>query len=291
MRWWKMIPRAIVREIVHAARAASSLAAFIHAEDHRNLAAMVEDPAEGGWGVDAVWADDFHHVMRRLLPATNTRTTRTTREPPPSWPGRFGQGWLFTGQPSVHLGTNRGTIRRGSRCDALSSAFRTTTRIARREPRDGRPAARQHLARRLPRRERRPAHGTDDAAALHGMRSGQAGDTVPVPHRSEPGLGHLVTEGRRRESRASRVLERGCARPIPDPQSPATHADSHLEWSSAWPAHAAVLALYRALLALRLDQPALGGSDLTSGDAEAPDEGSIVIRRAEQGKCSGSWRD
>ena len=44
----------------------------------------------------------------------------------------------------------------------------------------------------------------------------------------------------------------------------------------------AVLALYRALLALRLDQPALGGSDLTSGDADAPDDGSIVVRRADR---------
>ena len=135
------------------------------------------------------------------------------------------------------------------------------------------------------RRERRPAHGTDDAAALHGP--GVGGGT-PFQYFTdlEPELGQLVTEGRRREFASFPEFSNEDARDrIPDPQSPATHADSHLDWSEARePAHAAVLALYRALLALRLDQPALGGSDLTSGDAEAPDEGSIVIRRAEQGK-------
>ena len=28
---------------------------------------MVRPEAEGGWGLDAVWADDFHHQVRRCL--------------------------------------------------------------------------------------------------------------------------------------------------------------------------------------------------------------------------------
>jgi maltooligosyltrehalose trehalohydrolase len=100
---------AIVRDIVKAARDASTRPIFIHAEDHRNLAAMVEDPAVGGWGLDGVWADDFHHVMRRLLAGdehgyftdfqgTTEELARTIR-----------QGWLFTGQKSQHQRMERGT--------------------------------------------------------------------------------------------------------------------------------------------------------------------------------------
>jgi len=37
------------------------------AEDHRNLARLVKPPSDGGWGLDAVWADDFHHQIRRHL--------------------------------------------------------------------------------------------------------------------------------------------------------------------------------------------------------------------------------
>ena len=33
----------------------------------RNLARMVKPRARGGWGLDGVWADDFHHQMRRAL--------------------------------------------------------------------------------------------------------------------------------------------------------------------------------------------------------------------------------
>jgi maltooligosyltrehalose trehalohydrolase len=95
-----------------------------------------------------------------------------------------------------------------------------------------------------------------------------------------------VTEGRRREfadfpefSREEALVR------IPDPQAPSTYAASCLDWSERGePAHAAVDALYRALLALRLDHPALGADSETSGDAEAPDDGSLVIRRAGQGQ-------
>ena len=37
------------------------------AEDPRNLAAMVRAESEGGWGLDGIWSDDFHHELRRYL--------------------------------------------------------------------------------------------------------------------------------------------------------------------------------------------------------------------------------
>jgi hypothetical protein len=48
--------------------------------------------------------------------------------------------------------------------------------------------------------------------------------------------------------------------------------------------HRRSLALYRALLALRLDHPALGGSEATAGAATAPDAESIVICREAGGE-------
>ena len=41
--------------------------AIVIAEDERKLRRIVSPPAAGGWGFDAVWADDFHHQVRRLL--------------------------------------------------------------------------------------------------------------------------------------------------------------------------------------------------------------------------------
>ena len=57
----------IVSDIAAAAHAAATRTIVVHAEDHRNQATMIEDQASGGWGLDGVWADDFHHIMRRLL--------------------------------------------------------------------------------------------------------------------------------------------------------------------------------------------------------------------------------
>ena len=37
------------------------------AEDGRNLRRLVQPAAEGGYGLDAQWADDFHHQLRRKI--------------------------------------------------------------------------------------------------------------------------------------------------------------------------------------------------------------------------------
>ncbi|HEY3900043.1 MAG TPA: malto-oligosyltrehalose trehalohydrolase [Chthoniobacter sp.] len=44
-------------EIVHARDG------YIIAEDERNLAKLIAPPEEEGFGLDAVWADDFHHTV------------------------------------------------------------------------------------------------------------------------------------------------------------------------------------------------------------------------------------
>ena len=276
-------PGAIVRDIVRAARAATSRPVFIHAEDHRNLAPVVEDAAEGGWGLDGVWADDFHHVMRRLVAGdedayyadfqgTTEELARTIR-----------QGWLFTGQPSVHQGTNRGT-------DPSRVPMRRFVICLQNHDQVGNRAMGDRLHGSITAEAWRAASVillTAPMTPLLFMGQEWAAET-PFQYFTdlEPGIGRLVTEGRRREFAGFPEFSNEEARVrIPDPQSPSTHAKSHLDWAELRePAHAAVFALYRALLALRLDQPALAASDLTSGDAAAPDDGSLVMRRAEQGK-------
>jgi maltooligosyltrehalose trehalohydrolase len=41
--------------------------ALVIAESNANDAATIRPLSEGGWGVDAQWADDFHHSLRTLL--------------------------------------------------------------------------------------------------------------------------------------------------------------------------------------------------------------------------------
>jgi maltooligosyltrehalose trehalohydrolase len=99
----------------------------------------------------------------------------------------------------------------------------------------------------------------------------------------EPELGRLVTEGRRREFAGFPEFAAADARTkIPDPQSPSTCEASRLQWGEIEePEHAAVLALYRSLITLRLKHPAFGASSQTTCEAEAIDGDGLVIRRAD----------
>lgn len=59
-------PRHILADL---ASAVSGLGRRVHviAEDCRNLAEIVKPQARGGLGLSGLWADDFHHQMRRML--------------------------------------------------------------------------------------------------------------------------------------------------------------------------------------------------------------------------------
>ena len=57
----------ILIEIGRAARAATDRSVVIIAEEARNDVRTIRDESTGGFGIDAVWADDFHHEMRVYL--------------------------------------------------------------------------------------------------------------------------------------------------------------------------------------------------------------------------------
>ena len=83
----------------------------------------------------------------------------------------------------------------------------------------------------------------------------------------EPGLGALVTDGRRREFKDFAGFGEPAALSfVPDPQDRATFERSRLDWSErASPVHAACLALYTELLRLRRTHGALAASPAVRG--------------------------
>jgi maltooligosyltrehalose trehalohydrolase len=62
-------PVHILAELSDAARASGQAgqAPYLIAETHENDLRYLRPTAEGGFGFDAVWADDFHHALRTLL--------------------------------------------------------------------------------------------------------------------------------------------------------------------------------------------------------------------------------
>ena len=249
---------------------------LIVAEDHRNLRHMLEPEAEGGWGLDGVWADDLHHQCRRLLAGDTDAYYRDFTGSTEDLAETIRRGWYFTGQPSIHLGEPRGTDPTGIPAPRFVTCLQNHDQIGNRA-----------LGGRLHHEIDPAAYRAASALFLMAPETpllfmGQEwAATSPFlyfnDHNAE--LGRLVTEGRRSEFGQFTAFSDPAARErIPDPQAESTFASSRLLWDERLDEpHASMLRLYQALLELRRREPALAGG--TSCRVEALDDGTIAMRR------------
>ena len=272
--------RHIVTDIAEHARTAAGRHVVVHAEDHRNLAAMIEDPGQRGWGLDGVWADDFHHIIRRLTTGDRHGYFADFKGTAGELASTITQGWLYTGQHSPHLKHARGT-------DASHVPMYRFVVCIQNHDQVGNRAMGDRLHHSAPAEAWRAASVVLlTAPMLPLLFMGQEWATSsPFQYFTdlEPGLGRLVTEGRRKEFAAFPEFSDASARErIPDPQAEPTFTNSKLRWDEQRQGmHAKTLALYRALLALRRDHPALSGSEDPAGQAVATDDRTVVLRRAD----------
>ena len=270
----------ILEELAQEVRAAAGPDAVIHAEDHRNKAAMIEDVGRNGWGLDGVWADDFHHIVRRLTAGDAHSYFSDFQGTTSELATVIRQGWLYTGQYSKNMKHERGTDPSNVPMHRFVVCIQNHDQVGNRAMGD-----RLHHAI-APDAWRAASVVLLTAPMTPLLFMGQEwAASSPFQYFTdlEPDLGKLVTEGRRKEFAAfpdfsdERARER-----IPDPQAEATFTNSKLRWTEqSSPDHARSLALYRTLIALRRDHPALSGDERTAGDAVAPDADTIVVKRAD----------
>jgi maltooligosyltrehalose trehalohydrolase len=278
-------PRHFVAELTAAVRAATDRPLLVYAEDASNDAVMVRPAASGGWDLDGIWADDFHHVVRRAVAGDAHGYYRDYAGTIGELVETVSQGWLYTGQYSQHLQRPRGT-------DPADVALERCVICIQNHDQIGNRALGDRL------------HHTVDAAVWRAavtllltapmtplLFMGQEwAASAPFLFFTdfEPSLGPLVAEGRRREFRhlPEFATDEG-ARSIPDPQDEATFNASRLDWAERRePPHAESLALHRALLRLRASRRALQGSASTSCEARALDGDTIAVRRTARGDTS-----
>jgi maltooligosyltrehalose trehalohydrolase len=268
-----------VVELTRAVHASADPAPLVYAEDHRNLAEMIEDDSRGGWGLDGVWADDFHHVVRRMLAGDAHGYYTDYEGTGDELAATLRRGWLFVGQHSAHEDGARGT-------DPSHVPLRKAVVCVQNHDQVGNRALGDRL------------HHTADAAAWRAavavlltapmtplLFMGQEwAASTPFQFFTdfEPGLGEQVVEGRRREFRAfPEFASPEAAARIPAPQYESTFLASRLRWEeAARDTHAPVLQLHRALLALRRNETALQASDACTCEAEALDASTVAFRRA-----------
>jgi maltooligosyltrehalose trehalohydrolase len=102
-------PVTLVAELAADVRREAAWPVTLHAEDHRNLAAILHATQEGGWGLDGVWADDFHHIIRRLVAGDSRGYYQDYEGTAAELADTIRQGWLYAGQPTRRTNVPRGS--------------------------------------------------------------------------------------------------------------------------------------------------------------------------------------
>ena len=221
----RTIVLADLSEAVHAARVRPDN--VLIAEDENDDAGSSRRAAQGGCGLDAIWADDFHHTRpRRSSQASATATTRSTR-------ARRGTG------------AARALGQRSSRV-ATSCSRRTTTRSA-----TGRKASGSSTSLATPRRAVAAGILLQSSGVPMLFQGEEWGASTPFLYftdHPDPELAAHVRDGRRAEFAAFGWREDD----VPDPQDPDAFARSVLCWGEQErPNHAAMLDWYRTLIRAR----------------------------------------
>jgi maltooligosyltrehalose trehalohydrolase len=239
---------------------------YLIAEDHRNLDTLILPRERGGYGLDGVWADDFHHQVRRITAGDKDGYYADFSESTSELAQTLRQGWFYTGQYSRHMGERRGTDPAGIPPEKFVIAIQNHDQIGNR-PRGNR------LSDDIPLNAYRAASAlllcAPQAPLLY---MGQEWATkTPFIYFTDhhPELGKLVSKGRKEEFKDFP----GFSGEVPDPQDPETFLTSKLDWAqSERGLHAKTLNLYRDLLSLRRG---LSGETST----ESPVDGGIVLTR------------
>ena len=95
--------------IIEATQSIHAWGGFVTAEDERNTELLLRPINQGGWGMNAAWADDFHHTMR-------VSQTREDHAYLGFYEGSLEEiadtirhGWLYRGQEHPKMDRPRGT--------------------------------------------------------------------------------------------------------------------------------------------------------------------------------------
>jgi maltooligosyltrehalose trehalohydrolase len=262
-------PKHILTELAELAHELSPRR-FLIAEDERNLAGLVAE-----CGVDALWADDFHHQVRVTLGGERSGYYAAFEPSAQGVAEAINRGWLYEGQVNPVTGKARGSSAADLPADALVYCIQNHDQVGNRA-----------LGDRLDQLTGDEAFRAVSLLLLFlpmtpllFMGQEWAASTPFLyftDHDAE--LGARVTEGRRREFAAFHEL----AAEVPDPQALATFQRSKLRWAEReLPKHRATLELYRAALALRRTDPVLSRSRREDLVARAW-KGALVVERSWQ---------
>jgi malto-oligosyltrehalose trehalohydrolase len=232
-------PKHLIQEMAEGVQALGSL---IICEDPRNDRKLVLARQKGGYGCDAVWADDFHHVVRVQLTKEDEGYMGYFKGTMKELRKTLRTGWLFTGAKQKD-GIRRGTKATGIEPEHFVHCISNHDQVGNRAFGDRlnmivSPASYRAASALLLTAPYTPMlfMGQEWAASTPFL--------YFTDHHDE--LGRGVTEGRRKEfAEFSDFRDPEKRDRIPDPQALKTFTDSKLNWSETEQlSHRQILALY-----------------------------------------------
>jgi maltooligosyltrehalose trehalohydrolase len=235
---------------------------------------------QGGLGFDAVYADDFHHALRRYLAGDHEGYYADFEGTLTEVARCIEHGWLYEGQPTRR---SDGERRRGTpAADVPAWQF---LYVLQNHDQVGNRAFGERLHHQI---------GIERFAAASALllflpftpmlfMGQEFGASSPFQFFTDhnPELGKLVTEGRRREFQAfSAFADPATRERIPDPQAESTFLASKIHISeAAVPPGAGLQAWYAALLQLRRSDPVLLDQSRERMSARALTTDVLTVRR------------
>jgi maltooligosyltrehalose trehalohydrolase len=205
---------------------------------------LVRAPEQGGYGLDAHWADDFHHALHAFLTGERQGYYRD-----------FGgledlaaalrEGYVYQGQYSAFRRRRHGRPPTGVAPHRLVVCSQNHDQVGNR-------AQGERLSRLLGPLPLRAAAALTllspfTPLLFQGEEWGAGTPFLYFTDHTDAALGQAVTEGRRREHAGL-----GQTAEVPDPQAEETWRRSQLRWDELkQPEHARMLEWYRSLIALR----------------------------------------
>jgi maltooligosyltrehalose trehalohydrolase len=274
-------PRHILQELTEAVRGSRPRPSVLIAESSENDVRYLLPADRGGFGLDGVWADDFHHTMRRYLVGDSEGYYADYDGTLAEVARCIEQGWLYEGQRSRHTGQPRGTSARERPAEQFVYVLQNHDQVGNR-------AFGERLNHEIDLARFRVATAVLLFLPFTPMlfMGQEFAASTPFQYFTDhtPELGKLVTEGRRREFQAfSAFVDAAVRQRIPDPQAESTFLNSKLKLDEAERSPGReMVELYRALLRLRRQDPVLSDQDRGRMSTTVVGSDVLMVRR---------WRD
>ena len=272
-------PRHILQEIAEAVHGRSAeLGRHVHviAESDLNEPRLVEPAAEGGYGLDAHWSDDFHHALHALLTKERGGYYR-------DFDGihhvakALGEGFVYSGQYSAYRARNHGTSSRHIPATRFVVCSQNHDQVGNR-------MLGERLSTLLDFEQLKLAAGVVLLSPFlpllfMGQEYGEPAPFLYFVNHSDPRLIEAVREGRRREFAA--FAWRG---DVPDAQAIETFARSRLNHTLRQSGrHQILLDFYKELIRLRKSAPALKNLSMQSSEISISANDALLVMRRRAG--------